>query len=209
MDRIVYVHPDHTSSTTTIITPKSLDALLEEEWAVKEQSRKKVDGKVVDVYHLYKPSKERGLSVRDQEQPQRNDMGLAIRPQVSGERSMALSNNRSFLGDSDFHGLPGVQVATSKLIQHAYSMGADAANEGKDISACPWKPGHVAATQWLKGFYAGGGKNGGTDTSDALAAGKLAGKGDPDLEVHCPYPAGTPHYKAWITGFKEAGGKVV
>lgn len=213
-DKIVYVHPSHTAKSTTIITPKELDVLLEsDDWVVKDKIQKKIDGKMVEVYHLCKPSKNRGLTygsggVRGP----KNDMGLAIRTQT-GERGMALSNNNSFLGDSDFNGLPGIQVATSKLISHAYSMGADAANTGKTVSACPWKPGNVAATEWLKGFAAanrarGGGAAQEPDTAEAFEAGKLSGRGEKDLEVHCPYPSGTPHYDAWIEGFKESGGRV-
>jgi len=212
-DRIVYVHPDHTSDSVTIITPKAFDALLEEGWEIKKSDEKKISGKKVSVHHLFKPSKERGLSVVGEGSPKRDEMGLMIRrDQASGERGLALSNNRSFLGDSDFQGLPGVQVATSKLIQHAYSMGADAANQGQPKEACPWPTGNVAATQWLKGYASavlnGAAGAGEADTKDALEAGKLAAKGDADLEVHCPYPANTPHYHAWLRGFKENGGRV-
>jgi ribosome modulation factor len=211
-DRIVYVHPSHTSDSVTIITPKAFDELLAEGWEIKKTDKKKIDGKGVDVYHLFKPSKERGIAVVGEGSPKRDEMGLVIRQESSSQRGLAVSNNRSFLGGSDFEGLPGVQVATSKLIQHAYSMGADAANQGQPKEACPWPAGNVAATQWLKGYASavlnGAAGAGEIDTKDALEAGKLAAKGDADLEVHCPYPANTPHYHAWLRGFKEAGGRV-
>lgn len=212
-DRIIYVHPDHTSDSVTIITPKAFDALLEEGWEIKETKTEKISGKKVTVHHLYKPSKERGLSVTGGDRPQRDEMGLAIRPERGGEstRSLALSNNRSFLGGSDFEGIPGIQVATSKLIETAFSMGTDAANQQQPESACPW-PSGIGRTQWLRGYHAAV-KAGaaGADPAllkDAYEAGKLAAKGDENLEVHCPYPANTGHYHEWLRGFKEAGGRV-
>ncbi len=207
-DKIVYVHADHEAEGVNIITPQDLDELLEADWSVKDQSRKKIDGKMVDVYHLYKPSKERGLAVQ---QPRRQRQDVAELQQHRGgndARGLAVApSNNSFLGTSDFNGLPGLKVANSLVLSHSYAMGTDAANRGEPITNCPWPEG-VGRTQWLKGYKAAGKGGAQGDTSDAYAAGKLAANGDADLEVHCPYPSGTAHYNEWLRGFREAGGVV-
>ncbi len=205
-DKIIYVHADHTSTSVTILTPRALDVLLKEEWQVKQQSRRKIDGTLVDVYHLYKPSKERGLAVQHgpPAPPSRPDL---VEQHRGGNDARGLSvapSNNSFLGTSDFNGLPGLKIANSLVLQHGYAMGVDAAKRGEPITTCPWPDG-VGRTQWLRGYKAAGASG---DTTDAYAAGKLAAKGDADLEVHCPYPSGTPHYNEWLRGFREAGGTV-
>jgi hypothetical protein len=202
-DKIVYVHPDHEAEGVTITTPQELDALLESGWAVREQSRRKIDGKMVDVYHLHK---ERGLSVV---QPSERDERHALtehqhRGGNDARGVMVAPSNNSFLGTSDFNGLPGMKVANSMIINHAYSMGCDAAKRGEPITNCPWPEG-IGRTQWLKGYKAAGASG---DTTDAYAAGKFAAQGDADLEVHCPYPSGTAHYNEWLRGFKAGGGVV-
>lgn len=215
-DRIVYVHPEHTSDTVTIITPKMLDAVLAEGWEIKETKKQKISGRGVDVYHLYKPSKERGLVLGGNGIPGPKDgMGLAVSQHHGGQDARGLTvapSNNSFLGTSDFHGMPGLKIANSMVIQHAYSLGVDSANRGEPEANCPW-PNGVGRTQWLKGYHAGmtngaPGAASEADTKYAHEAGKLAAQGDADLEVHCPYPNGTPHYHAWIRGFQEAGGRI-
>ena len=212
-DKIVYIHPDFESETTTITTPKDFDALLEEGWRIKERSRQKVEGKMMDVVHLIKVEKNRNAVAIRREQPQRSNEVIQ-HGNPSNTRAVTLGKNNSFLGESDFVGLPGLQVGTSMMIEHAYALGVDAAHAGKPDSACPWDKGTIAGTQWYKGWNAGAKVQGhsnheaGGETHDAYTLGKLAAKGDDDLEVHCPYPAGTPHYEDWLRGFKKAGGKV-
>lgn len=214
-DRIVYIHPDFESETTTVITPKDFDDLLEEGWRIKERKRQKVEGKMMDVVHLVKVEKnDNAVAVRQQPQQQRSMAVVPHQDNPGGSHSVAISKNQSFLGVSDFQGMPGLQVGTSMMIEHAYAMGVDAAHRGGSPADAPWPAGTIAGTQWLKGFAAGAKAQGhdstpGGSTKDAYEAGKLAGKGDADLEVHCPYPRGTPHYDDWLRGFQETGGKVL
>lgn len=204
-DRIVYVHHNHEAEGVSIITPDDLNHLLEtEDWQIKRRTRKKIDGKMVDEVHLYKPSRERGLSVQapPAEQP---SQALVARD----GQGFPVSTNNSFLGTSDFKGLPGLQVASSMQIEHAYAMGVDAAHRGQPASACPWTPGSIAGTQWMRGYTAGGGAVGQAHTQDAYAMGRQSAQGPKNLEVHCPYPPGTPQYNEWLRGFKDGGGDVV
>jgi ribosome modulation factor len=210
-DKIVYVHENHESDTVTIITPKAFDALLEEGWEIQMSETKRVSGKRVMMHKLYKPSKERGLTVQPSARDERN--AIMERQHTGGSDARGVivpASNNSFLGTSDFNGLPGLKVANSMVIGHALAMGTDAANRGEPESNCPWPEG-IGRTQWIKGYrMAAKAHTGGEGaTNDAYEAGKLAGVGDPDLEVHCPYPSGTAHYNAWLKGFKETGGKVV
>ena len=234
-DKIVYVHPDHESDAVTIITPKGLDALLEEGWRIQDRKRQKVTGKMVDVLHLTKVEQrnDRGLAVRrpggavrrrdedEEDHPHSTSMSVLGEQCLPGSGGALVPRGGapgggSFLGGgSDFAGMPGMQVAGSMVIQHAFSMGVDAAHAGRPESDCPWPAGDVGATQWLKGYRAGKKSitGGGTDpaggaTQDAYDAGKQAAQGDADLQVHCPYPVGTAHYDEWLRGFSENGGKV-
>jgi ribosome modulation factor len=215
-DRIVYVHADHESDSVNIITPKAFDALLEQGWEIKSSETKKISGKRVVVHHLYKPSKERGVSVV---QPSERDERTSLmehqhRGGSDARGVMVAPSNNSFLGTSDFQGLPGIKVANNLVINHAYAMGTDAANTGQPESACPW-PSGLGRTQWLNGYRAAGRTNqqpksdvwGSLD--DAREAGTNAARGAEEDEVSCPYPTGTPQYQAWLEAFKAAGGKVV
>jgi ribosome modulation factor len=211
-DKVVYVHADHESDSVNIITPKAFDALLEQGWEIKESSTKRIDGKKVDVHHLYKPSKERGVSVV---QPSERDERTSLmehqhRGGSDARGVMVAPSNNSFLGTSDFQGLPGIKVANNLVINHAYAMGTDAANTGQPESACPW-PSGLGRTQWLNGYRAAGRQAHAPATSldDARDAGTAAARGAEDDEVSCPYPTGTPQYQAWLEAFKAAGGKVV
>lgn len=211
-DKIVYVHPDHESDSVNIITPKAFDALLAEGWEIKSSETKKVSGKRVDVHHLYKPSKERGLAtVQPSERDERNSlMEHQHRGGNDARGVMVAPSNNSFLGTSDFQGLPGLKIANSLVIGHAFGMGTDSANKGEPESACPW-PSGLGRTQWLNGYRAAG-RQANTPAGsldDARAAGTTAAKGADDDEVSCPYPPGTLQYTAWLEAFKEAGGKVV
>lgn len=210
-DTVVYVHPDLTSDNVDILTPKKLDAMLDDGWRIKERSRQKVSGKMVDVYHLQMREQKADQAVVVRKQPEeRDEMGVSVRK--SGSELMT-STNQSFLGTSDFQGLPGIHVANSKLLGHADSLGSDAAHQGRTEQDCPWEPGTAAATQWLRGFKAAVKAMGGVEamaslTKEAYENGKQAGTGDSDIEVHCPYPQGTAYFNEWLRGFKEAGGKV-
>lgn len=208
-DRIVYVHPDHEADSVNIITPKAFDALLAEGWEIASSETKKISGKRVDVHRLYKPSKERGVSVRQPDERQ----SLTERQHTGGNDArgvMVAPSNNSFLGTSDFNGLPGLKIANSLVLNHAYAMGADAANTGQPESTCPW-PSGLGRTQWINGYRAAGRQikapSGSLD--DAREAGTAAAKGEADNEVSCPYPKGTPQYAAWLEAFKAAGGEVV
>jgi hypothetical protein len=122
----------------------------------------------------------------------------------------------SFLGGgSDFAGLPGIAVGGSVLIGHAFSLGADAANQGGTAEDNPFPTGAPGHHQWLDGFTKAAQQMGKSDdpssglVDDAYAAGKRAGKMPKDAEVDCPYRAGTPQYRAWLRGFQEVGGEVI
>jgi ribosome modulation factor len=210
-DKIVYVHEDHESDTVTIITPKAFDALLEEGWEIQMSETKRVSGKRVMMHKLYKPSKERGLTVQPSARDERN--AIMERQHTGGSDArgvMVAASNNSFLGTSDFNGLPGLKVANSMTINHAFSMGTDAANRGEPESSCPW-PSGLGRSQWINGYRAAGRANLQSNGSldDARVAGTAAAKGADDDEAHCPYPTGTPQYNAWLEAFKAAGGKVV
>ena len=210
-DKLVYVHPDHESDSVNVITPKAFDALLAEGWEIKSSTTKRIDGKKVDLHHLYKPSKERGLATV---QPSERDESHALmehqhRGGNDARGVMVAPSNNSFLGTSDFQGLPGIKVANSMVIQHAFAMGTDSANKGEPESACPW-PSGLGRTQWLNGYRAAGRANVSAELlDDARVSGYNSAKGADDREVTCPYPNGTPQYYAWLEAFKEAGGKVV
>jgi len=214
-DKLVYVHPDHESDSVNVITPKAFDALLTEGWEIKSSTTKRIDGKKVDLHHLYKPSKERGLTTV---QPSERDESHALmehqhRGGNDARGVMVAPSNNSFLGTSDFDGLPGLKIANSLVIRHAFASGTDAANTGLPESTCPW-PSGLGRTQWLNGYHAAVRAN---DTKsdvwgsldDAREAGANAAKGVEDDEVSCPYPAGTRQYNAWLEAFKAAGGKHV
>lgn len=226
-DRIVYVHPSLPSTDAVTITrPAEYDALLEAGWEIVATKNTKVDGKQVEKVHLRRREDNRGVSVRrrpaeddGEEAPRSRGGALSVlgdqRGPGAGTGVAVARGGASFLGGgSDFAGLPGIAVGSSMLIQHAYSMGADAAHQGLSESDCPWPPGEVGATQWLRGFRAAakaattGGDPTGGPTAEAYEAGRAAAKGDDDLEVHCPYPEGTPHYQEWLRGFRDAGGRI-
>lgn len=218
-DKIVYVHANHASDTVTIITPKAYDALLEEGWEIVSSRSRRIDGKMVEQVQLRRreanravarvpdpaeePAARRSLSVLGEDSPTRSSGALVPRGVAAG--------GGSFLGaGSDFAGLPGIAAAGSVVIQHAFAMGTDAERAGQDEGSCPWPPGTAGATQWLRGFRAARKEwsSGGDPTGGAYLNGRASAQGDADLEVHCPYPEGTPHYHEWLRGFKDAGGRV-
>lgn len=224
-DKIVYVHPTAESTEgVEVITPKALDGFLAEGWEIVSTKGTKVGEVKVDRVHLRRAGAN-GI-VHAPEKPKRPKRDLARRdggflgtvsPAAGGPGALSVPvGNRSFLGGgSDFAGLPGLETAGSLVVQHAYAMGVDAAHTGGSEADCPW-PSGLGASQWRKGFREGlasqgGGAGQGTagrDTGDAYANGMQAAKGPEDAEVSCPYPSNTPHYRAWLRGFRDGGGRV-
>jgi hypothetical protein len=231
-EKIVYVSIERiTSDAIKVITPRMLDDLLEEGWTTAHQSEVEIDGRKVQVYRLRK-REDRALARRERESrapaprrsrdddrrsvARREDHLPGVGNMVVPAGGVVARGGSSFLGGgSDFAGLPGIAVGGSVLVGHAFSLGADAANQGGAAEDNPFPPGAPGHHQWLDGFTRAVQQMGRTDdpasgqTDDAYAAGKRSGKMPDDAEVDCPYRHGTPQYQAWLRGFQEAGGRVL
>lgn len=222
--KLVYVSADHhcASATLDILSPKQLDALLEQGFDIIKRSKKKIQHpdtkKTVSVEYieLATKSEDRGVSVTQR----RNSPPAALVPfddQGIGDRSLSTrSRSGSYLGDgSDFHDVmkaSGIGITAGAGSQMAFSFGVDAAKLGKLADECPFGHGTKEHEEWMKGFAAGGGNMPVASSPEALAEaatlGRQAAKGGPNDEVSCPYPSSTDLYAAWLKAFEDAGGTV-
>ncbi len=219
--KIVYVSESPFSTEhVTVVSPNALADLLEAGWVIRKRERRKLlhptnHSKVpVDYIELGKVVEAQERSVRRREP---EDYGTSESRELSTDFSRSISHANSFLGGgSDFAGLPGVQMHSSRFTENAFGAGVDAAKLGNGLEACPFP--ETAARlreEWQRGWHAGtADTNGGTSPNDkisgaeAFALGQRASKGPPDLEVTCPYPPGSHLYKEWIRGFSDGGGEV-
>lgn len=226
--KFVYLSDEHFGDTPalTILSPKQLDAVLEEGWNVIRRSKKKVKdahGRKVEVEYLElaKKSEERALarshSSRDDEVEdlERNEpRGLS---RVDGDRSLTAPDD-SYLGPGGSRGLshlasldPNIRVAPSLSGDFAFGQGVDAAKLGQPITACKFKRGTKPHEEWMKGYNKAMEEDGKGADPAALKAAYESGKRvaqipDKNLEVTCEYPEGTMLYNEWLRGFTENGG---
>jgi hypothetical protein len=226
--KIIYVSPAHHGQgpDLDILSPKALNALLEEGWDVSLTEKCKVPHpdtrKAVMVERYTLTTKNRGLTVAKKD-PEREERRLARRQEREArslDRGLSTlpqqTDNGSFLGGgSAFRDLPGVSVINGSTPDKAFMMGVDDAYMGKPVDSNPFPPGMILHDKWRlgweKGATAQGGGGPGTDAApdgDAYHLGKQAAKGPKDLEVSCPYPHGTSAFSRWLQGFKDGGGEV-
>ncbi len=215
--KIVYVSEiPFDTDALTVIGPKKLTELMEDGWTVRTQTRRKITnnlGKPVTVdYITLEKVVERAVARRREDDEDSGDsIGTNSRSLTAGG---GIGNVGSYLGGgSDFSGMPGIEVRTSKTLDNAFGMGVDCAKTGGTINDCPFPPGDKFHEQWMRGFHeAGGSAEEGKPSQEAMAEaygfGKRAASGPPDLEVSCPYPPNSALYAEWLRGFKDAGGKI-
>lgn len=223
--KIVYVgEKPFDTDALTVIGPKQLDKLLEEGWTVTNQEQRKVSdpkGKKVAVDRITLGKViERQISRRQQNDiVERGFLGQEERG-VSTPGGHSLSHANSFLGGgSDFAGLPGVQMHSSRYTENAFGNGVDCSKTGGTKDDCPFPPSAAKLREeWMRGFDAGDAdtlKNGGSTPNDKIAGeeayqmGAKSAKGDKNLEVVCPYPPGGFLYNQWVKGFSENGGELL
>ncbi len=220
--KLVYVSDQHYGSNDAVdvLSPKQLDALLEQGFDIIKRSKRTIDSpktkKPVKVDYIELATKAAERSVATTKSAPR-EAALADDNDLGSRRQVAIRDSGSYLGSgSDFHdiitagGKVGITAGASS--QLAYGMGVDCAKTGGFPTDCPFPTGTKPYEEWQKGFVAGGGNMPQASPEEALdearKLGARAAKGPPDLVVSCPYPEHTDLYDAWIRGFKLAGGKV-
>ncbi len=222
--KLVYVSELHhfKSDTIDVLSPKELDALLEQGYAIIKRSKRTITHPTtkkeakVDYLELATKSEERGVTAPRANQAELalsrvDEMGMPLSRGVSVQ-----SDNGSYLGGgSEFRELmsaAGVDVRAGTTGAAAYGMGVDCAKTQGFAHDCPFDAGTLPHQEWHKGFQAGGGNMPVPADEAALAEafefGKKAAKGPPDLVVSCPFPPRSDLYLKWLDGFKDGGGKV-
>jgi hypothetical protein len=220
--KLVYVSDQHYGSTDAldVLSPKQLDALLEQGFEIIKRSKRTIDSPKtkkqvkVDYLELATKSAERSITA-SKKQPR--EAALVDDNDLGNRRSVAIRDSGSYLGSgSDFHdiitagGKVGITAGASS--QLAYGMGVDCAKTGGFPTECPFDAGTKPYEEWQKGFVAGGGNMPAASPAEALdearALGATAARGPKELEVSCPYPVRTDLYDAWVSGFEKAGGTI-
>lgn len=223
--KFVYLSDEHFGDTPalTILSPKQLDAVLEEGWSVIRRSKKTVMGpnsrKVpVEYLELAKKSEERSLARTRPDGDEVEDLehneprGLS---RVDSDRSLTAPDD-SYLGPGGSRGLshlasldPNIRVAPSLSGDFAFGQGVDAAKLGQPITACKFKAGTKPHEEWMKGYNKALEEDGkGADPAalaDAYRLGKIAATSTA-AEVTCPFPPSTMLYNEWLKAFTENGG---
>lgn len=217
--KIVYVSETPFSTEhVTVISLNALSELLDDGWSVRKRERKKLKNGKKSVPVDYVELEKVKVTAAPRSVVRRDEPGdYGSRDLSEGGFGRSISHANSYLGGgSDFSGLPGVQMHSSRFTENAFGNGVDAAKLGQGIEDCPF-PKEAAPRlheEWMRGFHAGAADGEGTTPNDkvsgeeAFALGKRAAKGPPDLEVTCPYPQSSRLYKEWLRGFEEAGGAV-
>ncbi len=222
--KLVYVSETHhfKSDAIDVLSPKELDALLDQGYAIIKRSKRtithpttKKDVKV-DYLELATKSDERGVTAAARPErgvalAQVDEMGLPLSRGVTVQ-----SDNGSYLGGgSEFRELmaaTGVSVRAGTTGAAAYGMGVDCAKTQGLASDCPFDPGTLPHQEWFKGFKAGGGDMpvppDEAALKEAFEIGKAAANGPADLVVACPYSPRSDLYLKWLDGFAAGGGKV-
>ena len=218
--KFVYTSPEFfcSSDEIDILSPKQLNTLLEEGYAVIKREKvsvvhPKTKKKVrVEYLQLATESAERGVSTAGPVRKPRDDDRAP-----GNELSLSRPDNGSYLGNgsafSQVMRQTGIGVASNMAGDAGYGMGVDCAKMGGMASECPFPRGSVPHREWMNGFAAGGGDAPVASQPEALdeafkqgkAVAKRAGK---DTEVTCPYPQGTDLFDRWLEGFQAGGGRL-
>jgi hypothetical protein len=218
--KLVYVSPEHycQSDDLDILSPKQLDALLEEEGydVIKRSNRTIKHPKTrkqirVEYLELATKAAERGLATTSRDRlPSVHD--------DDGSRALARQpDNGSYLGNgsafADLVRATGVGVGSNMTAGAAYGMGVDAAKLGGKASDCKFPRGSLPYNEWMKGFAAGEGETPTAASPEelrkAFARGeKTAKNASATAEVSCPYEPSTDLYDQWLEGFKAGGGTI-
>jgi ribosome modulation factor len=130
-------------------------------------------------------------------------------------RALAQLGDTGHLGGGRTQSFPGVTIISGEMVAKAFDVGLGAGMRGDAAESCPFPPLSEAQQQWLKGYRRGVDQARHVAPADpvalqeARAAGKsIAAQYGEDDEVTCPYPKGSALREAWMTGFREGGGRV-
>jgi hypothetical protein len=221
--KLVYVSPEHycQSDDLDILSPKQLDALLEEEGydVIKRSNRTIKHPKTrkqirVEYLELATKAAERGLATTRRDQLPAAHSG----EDDGGGRGLSVQpDNGSYLGSGSAftHAMraTGVNVGSNMSAGAAYGMGVDCAKLGGKASECGFQRGSLPYIEWMKGFAAGGGATPSDAEPKALRRafeqGRKTAEGASETdEVDCPYQSGTDLFDQWLEGFKAGGGTI-
>jgi hypothetical protein len=231
------VTPAMSESELEFVDDAALNKLLAEGWetsTVMPDRKVSVGSKTVvaDRVMLKLAGENRGLALADDQRAPhrggmvtvRDDFGRAV--QVPADQAMAnmlaevkqslqRTGEASHLGASQNHNLPGLTIVSGQMVSKALDIGSLAANRGDPVESNPFSPSSEAGQQWLAGYRMRQRSQGqqvqvSGDAADAAyrAGRQTALQYDPDDQVFCPYPAGSPLRDHWVKGFRDGGGRV-